>query len=244
MIALLLSLVTFVSTLLGGLFALHRRRQLYLVMGFAAGILVGAALLDLLPEALDLAAATKGAEVLTVLRGAVIGFLVFYGLDRSVHLLAAGHADSHTSPHAGHTFGAAAALGLTIHSFLDGFAIGSGFRAATAIGVLVAIAVIAHDFGDGVSTVAVVLGAKGSTRASLGWLAADALAPVAGAAAATLLAIPPGLLVGVLGFFAGSFLFIGAAHLLPEAGREGKGVALPLAVVAGFAFIALVTQVV
>lgn len=244
MIPLLLSLVTFGSTLLGGLFALHRRRQLHLVMGFAAGILVGAALLDLLPEALDLAAAMPGAAASVVFRGAVLGFLVFYGLDRTMHLLAAGHADSHASPHAAGAFGTAAALGLTIHSFLDGFAIGSGFRAATAIGILVAIAVIAHDFGDGVSTVAVVLGAKGSTRASLGWLAADALAPVAGAAAATLLAIPPGFLVGVLGFFAGSFLFIGAAHLLPEAGHEGHGVALPLAVVAGFAFIALVTQVV
>lgn len=244
MIALLLSFVTFGSTLLGGLFALHRRRQLHLVMGFAAGVLVGAALLDLLPEALELAGATPGAATLTVLRGAVLGFLVFYGLDRSVHLLAAGHAESHADSHAGGAFGTAAALGLTIHSFLDGFAIGSGFRAATAIGVLVAIAVIAHDFGDGVSTVAVVLGAKGSARASLAWLAADALAPVAGAGAALWLAVSPAFLVGVLGFFAGSFLFIGAAHLLPEAGREGGGVALPLAVVAGFAFIALVTQVV
>ncbi|HEX5504861.1 MAG TPA: hypothetical protein VFW96_19745 [Thermomicrobiales bacterium] len=239
MIALILSFVTFGSTLLGGLFALHRRRQLHLVMGFAAGVLVGAALLDLLPEALDLAGATPGAATSTVLRGAVLGFLVFYGLDRSVHLLAAGHAESH----AGGAFGTAAALGLTIHSFLDGFAIGSAFRAATAIGVLVAIAVIAHDFGDGVSTVAVVLGAKGSARASLAWLVADALAPVAGAGAALWLAVSPAFLVGVLGFFAGSFLFIGAAHLLPEAGREGGGVALPLAVVAGFAFIALVTQV-
>ena len=64
-----------------------------------------------------------------------------------------------------------------MHSFLDGFAIGSAFHANSTIGGLVAIAVIAHDFGDGVSTVGVVLGSKGGFRASIGWLLADAIAP-------------------------------------------------------------------
>ena len=54
MTALLLAIATFVSTALGGLFALHRRRHLYLVMAVAAGLLVGSALLDLLPDALQL----------------------------------------------------------------------------------------------------------------------------------------------------------------------------------------------
>ena len=134
-------------------------------------------------------------------------------------------------------------LGLTVHSFLDGFAIGSAFHANSTIGGLVAIAVIAHDFGDGVSTVGVVLGSKGGLRASIGWLLADAIAPVLGCVAALSISISQGLIAELLGFFAGSFLFIGAAHLLPEAEQEGKARWLYVAVVAGFVFMLIVNSV-
>jgi zinc transporter ZupT len=102
------------------------------------------------------------------------------------------------------------------------------------------VAVIAHDFGDGVSTVGVVLGSSGALRASIGWLLADAIAPVVGCAAALGVSISQGLIADLLGFFAGSFLFIGAAHLLPEAEEEGNAMWLWLVVVAGFGLMFLV----
>jgi ZIP family zinc transporter len=238
MTAILLSVLTFFSTALGGLFALHRRRNLYLIMGFSAGLLVGAALLDLLPDALDLVREAGQPSASTVLLGAALGFLTFYALDRFLHHGAAGHEARGGKA----AFGSAAALGLTVHSFLDGFAIGSAFQATAAVGMLVAAAVIAHDFGDGVTTVGIVLGSRAGVRTSLAWLLADAAAPVAGAATALLLPTSPGLLAELLGFFAGSFLFIGAAHLLPEAEQEARGPWLPVAVVAGFVFIFVVTR--
>jgi ZIP family zinc transporter len=235
MTALALSFVTFISTALGGAFALRQRRNLNLVMAFAAGVLVAAALLDLFPEALDTVASSPGGSADTVFLGAAAGFLVFYALERFVHLTAAGHEDhSH--------FGAVAALGLTIHSFLDGFAIGAAFRANPTVGLIVAIAVISHDFADGVSTVAVVLASRGGLRASISWLAADALAPVVGAAAALYIALPEASLGTVLGFFAGSFLFVGASHLLPESHLEKRSAALPAAVACGFAFLYVATH--
>ena len=237
--AVILSCLTFFSTALGGLFALRRRKQLYLVMGFAAGILVSAALLDLLPDAFEIAKQSARSSVRNILLAAALGFLSFYALDRLVHLAAAGHQVARRTA----AFGNIAAFGLTVHSFLDGFAIGSAFHASSRIGVLVAIAVIAHDFGDGVSTVAVVLGSRGQLRTSLAWLAADAVAPVVGCAAGLVLAIPDVLVADLLGFFAGSFLFIGAAHLLPEAQSERKSAWLYVAVVAGVAFVMVVTRV-
>ena len=222
MTALLFSFLTFFSTALGGLFALHRRRQLYLVMGLAAGILVAAALLDLLPDALHLAHESGQSSTRRILAAAVIGFLAFWGLDRLMHRAAAGHEHGH-EPIA---FGAVAALGLTIHSFLDGFAIGSAFQASSSTGFLVAMAVIAHDFGDGVSTVGVVLGSRGKLRHSLGWLLADATAPVVGCAAALVLSISPG--GASRSCWASSpapFFSSAPAHLLPKpstkAGRGG-----------------------
>jgi len=236
MTAIALSVVTFFSTALGGLFAIHQRHRLYLVMAFSAGVLVAAALLDLLPEAADLASHSPGASVSGVFVAAAVGFLVFYGLERFVHMSAAGHGD-------GSSFGTIAALGLSTHSFLDGVAIGVAFRANPAVGLIVGIAVIGHDFADGVSTVAVVLRSRGGLRAPMGWLLVDALTPIIGATAAQLVAFPPGSVADLLGFFAGSFLFIGGSHLLPESHQARKEPALMIAVVAGFVFLFVVTQV-
>ena len=274
MTAVLLSLATFFSTALGGLFALRRRGQLYLIMAFSAGLLVAAALLDLLPNALDLAA-KSGRSADAVLIAAGVGFILFYSLDHVVHILAAAHLGTHAG-HAHHAqrhdehvhehehdhahdadeaaarpargrglssgAGTIAALGLVIHSFLDGAAIGSAFSASSSIGVLVALAVIAHDFGDGVSTISIVLGSRGSLRASLGWLIADAVAPVVGAATPLLASISTGHLALLLGLFAGTFLVIGAVHLLPEAQHEEQGRTLP-AFLAGCVIIFLATRI-
>jgi ZIP family zinc transporter len=239
MTAILLAAATFFSTALGGLFALRWRKQLYLVMGFSAGILVAAALLDLLPDAFEIVTESKQSSVDNVLFAAALGFLAYYSLEFFVHQGAAGHEKREGKV----AFASMAALGLTVHSFLDGFAIGSAFQANSTIGGLVAIAVIAHDFGDGVSTVGVVLGSKGGLRASIGWLVADAIAPILGCAAALAISISQGLIAELLGFFAGSFLFIGAAHLLPEAEQEGNGRWLYVAVVAGFVFMLIVNRV-
>jgi len=238
MTALLFAAVTFVSTALGGLFALHRRRHLYLVMGAAAGLLVGSALLDLLPDALSLVSESGRRGTMTVALSVGAGFLAFLAIDHAVHATAAGHRDTGTK-----AFGAAAALGLTVHSFLDGMAIGAAFQQSAGLGALIGIAVVAHDFGDGVSTVGVVLGSRGELRASVAWLIADAAAPIAGVLAARALHVPRPVLAGMLGFFAGTFLFVGAAHLLPEAAREGRKAPLTASVIAGVAFVGVATWI-
>jgi ZIP family zinc transporter len=207
------AIATFLSTAAGGLFALHRREHLYLVMAAAAGLLIGAALLDLLPEAIEL----SRPSFFGIAIASAAGFAVLYAADWLVHL----GASEHQGPGREHAFGSLAALGLTLHSFLDGLAIGSAFHADSRLGVVVGVAVVAHDFGDGVSTVGVVLASKGALRASIGWLAADAVAPVAGAMLALALHVPRHGLAVMLAFFAGSFLFLGAVHLLPEAARAG-----------------------
>jgi zinc transporter ZupT len=55
--------------------------------------------------------------------------------------------------------------------------------------------------------------------------------------AARSLHLPRELLGDLLGFFAGTFLFVGSAHLLPEAAHEGPKVPLVASVAAGIAFI-------
>ncbi|HEY6459800.1 MAG TPA: ZIP family metal transporter [Polyangiaceae bacterium] len=208
------AVATFFSTAAGGWVALRRRSHLDAVMGAAAGLLVGAALFDLLPDAIEIG----GPARFRVMVATAVGFGAFFAAERLVHLGASRHQEEGRE----RTFGAGAALGLTVHSLLDGVAIGGAFHADARIGVLVGVAVVAHDFGDGVSTVGVVLGSRGATRSSIAWLLADAIAPVVGALLALDLEVPRAALAAMLAFFAGSFLFLGAGHLLPEAARPGS----------------------
>jgi zinc transporter ZupT len=105
---------------------------------------------------------------------------------------------------------------LSTHSFLDGFAIGLAFQASAAVGVIVAVAVLVHDFSDGINTVNLVLKNGGSRALAYRWLLIDAAAPILGAAATLFIHVNEGVLSLILATFAGFFLYIGASDLLPE----------------------------
>ena len=75
---------------------------------------------------------------------------------------------------------------LCVHSLLDGVAIGLAFQASRSVGIIVAIAVLTHDFSDGINTMNVVLKNQGDRPRALSWLLLDAVAPVVGIAATAL----------------------------------------------------------
>ena len=108
------------------------------------------------------------------------------------------------------------AIGLSFHSFLDGLAIGVGFQAGTSLGVIVLLAVVAHDFADGLNTVTFMLATRNSPVRTIALLGIDAIAPVAGALVAGLLDIAPRVIAFQLSFFAGFLLYLGASDLLPQ----------------------------
>ena len=212
-LVLLIGLAAFAATLAGGLLALRLRQRLHLILGFSAGAVVGVALFDLLPEALSLAQGRFGAAtVTTALAGGFLGYLL---LDRALFM------HGHGMPGAGPASrrGALGAGSLCVHSFIDGLSIGLAFKVSVPVGAAVAVAVVVHDLSDGINTVSLILRNRGGERSALRWLLADALAPLAGAAA-TLLVAPAGPALGLgLAVFAGFFLYIGASDLVPESYR-------------------------
>jgi zinc transporter ZupT len=134
------------------------------------------------------------------------------------------------------------AVGFCIHSFLDGVAIGVGFQASPALGVLIALAVIAHDFSDGLNTVTVMLAHGNPVRRSVALLALDMVTPLLGATSTLFFHAPESVLAWILAFFAGSFLYIGASDLLPEA-REHESPAVAFTTVFGMAAIFGITRI-
>jgi zinc transporter ZupT len=199
----IIAAAAFFSTLCGGLLALRLRDKLHLILGFSAGAVIGVAFFDLLPEAIGFG--EKFHAPSTILAWTALGFLFYLSMDRL--LLFHGEA----APR-----GRFAAAVLCIHSLLDGIAIGLAFQASHDIGIVVAIAVLTHDFSDGINTMNIVLKNNGDRRQATRWLLVDAVAPVVGVASTRFFTLPGNAFGTALALFAGFFLYIGASDLIPE----------------------------
>jgi zinc transporter ZupT len=239
--AVLLAVVTCFSTLLGGIFAARRRKNIGVLGAFAAGVLITTSLLDLLPQTFRLATSVN-VLIEDVMALTVVGFLFLYVISRLI--------TSHVFNKDGeyvevrHPLGGLFATSeLSVHSFIDGLAIGFGFQADIHVGIIIAIAVICHDFTDGLSTVTVMLNSGNSLRNSLRMLFLDAVAPVLGAVVALFIEMQQYYIVLLLPFFAGGFLYLGASDLLPEAHEKNPQILTVTSCTSGFVLIFILTYV-
>lgn len=236
----LLTIVTFFSTLLGGLITAKFRLRIDLFSAFAAGVLIGVPLFELLPEALNLAFDLK-VSIENVMYVAALGFIFLLILERyiSVHKIC----DQGTCKNIRHPKGGLyGALELSIHSYIDGFAIGVGFQFSSAVGFIIAIAVISHDFSDGLNTETLMLTTGNSLRKSIWILLLDASTPFFGVITTFFISFPEIILILILPFFAGSFLYLGASELLPDAHEKNPSAIKLILSILGI-FIALIISV-
>ncbi len=233
--ATLLACVTLFSTGLGGLAAFRFRDRLHLLLAFSAGAVLGVVFFDVLPEVF-----TVGDGSTSVMLAAAAGFLAFFALERYTALHRA-REHAHLPQQHEPELGVLGAAGLSLHSLLDGVAIGVAFQASRGLGVAIALAVIVHDFSDGLNTVTVLLAHGNPLRRSVTWLVVDMVAPLVGAASTLLFDLPASVLPWILAFFSGFFLYIGASDLLPEA-REHDSPMIGVATAVGMLVIFLVTR--
>jgi ZIP family zinc transporter len=203
------SLAAFAVTLVSGLGALYLRRHRAAIFASSAGALVAGVLLFLRPDAVHLFEESASSVSPNVLFGAaVLGFVSFYALERGRH-----------AKESARLAGLGGAVGITIHSFLDGVIIGEGFRAGGETGFVLALAVMLHRLADGASAVSVMLGTEHDIRQTSAMLLVTALAPIGGALIPSFLSLPAFFLSLLLSFFSGMLLFLAAKHLVPESMR-------------------------
>jgi zinc transporter ZupT len=217
MLLLTLAIAAFCMTFAGGLLALKLAARIHWVLGFSAGAVVAVAFFDLLPEALELGAGTFG--VTRVFACAAAGFLVYLLFSQGQRFRDQFTTRQPGAREAAHGRATLFAGSLSLHSFLDGIAIGLAFQASTAVGAVVAIAVLTHDFSDGINTMNVVLRNDSNRRRALRWLLADAIAPGLGIFSTLFFRVQGDALGIILALFSGFFLYIGASDLIPESHR-------------------------
>ena len=220
----LIIFVIILSTAMGGLLAIKFKDKLHLVLGFGAGAIFGVAILDLLPESIEL---TQDVQLTALL--IVIGFSGYMLIDR--FLLSHNHCEDNCNDN----FQKArlGALAIIIHSFLDGFGIGVAFKVSPAVGWVVALAVMIHSFSDGINTVSMIIKNKGKDLTAFKWLLIDVFAPVIGILTAYLIIIPNSTLGIILSLFVGLFLYLSTSILIPENHHKHPIIWTTLSMIAG-----------
>jgi zinc transporter, ZIP family len=234
LVAIPLSALTALATMVGGKIVLRLAHTLPTVIALTGGVVVAVALFDVLPEGIENIGDPRLATTLVA-----IGFLAFFFAERALVLH---HRDEPGEARAHHRVGVLGAVGLSIHSFIDGLGIGLAFGLDSATGLLVFVAVVSHDFADGLNTVSFVLNQSGDRAQANRWLRIDALAPVLGAVVGSMLTVSDQTLGYILCLYGGFFLYMGATDLLPEAHAHASWARVALTA-SGFALIFAITRV-
>lgn len=241
MLAILFTVFMFLSTLLGGIFAIKKIKQLRHILGFTAGIIIGVLAFDILPEMFKIIAEFELDPTWPMI-ALVVGFLGFHIAEKL--LLIHNEHETQYGKHKHPQVGMLSSLALGGHGFMDGIGIGIAFQVNVAIGVAVSLALIAHKFADGLNAASLMLAHKNSVQRTMHMVIINALLPIAGALSTLFFTISEQYLPLYLGFFAGFLLYIGASDILPQAHDEKSDKFTIVLTVLGVIFMFLATRLV
>ena len=239
MTPLLLGIVSFISTMAGGIIGIRHHKYIPRLLGFTAGVILGLVAFDILPELFEIIH-DNGLDPTPSMIALTVGFLLFHISEK--YLLIHHAHETEYGKHRHPSVGILSALALSGHSFLDGVGIGLGFQINPTVGIAVAIAVIGHDFADGLNTVSLMLNNKNSRRRAFKFLLVDAFAPILGVASTFFFTLSEPQLILYLGFFGGFLLYIGASDILPQAHEHKSSKLTLLLTVLGTLFMFIVTR--
>lgn len=212
-----LAAITATATALGGLLALRAKDRLHLVLGLAAGLLLGLVTFDLLPEVFEMGSGEfLGAPTVSV--AIIFGFLALHIYERFFGSHEPAESDyGHDHSHSSNVAGGLGALAMGGHVFLDGLALGIAFSIDSALGVAVFVALLVHAFSDGLNTVAFLVKNGKWSRKAIWLLVVDSVARISGAALGTSLILSENLTAIYLAVFSGIIIYLATSHILPEA---------------------------
>jgi zinc and cadmium transporter len=224
--------------------AAARERFLPHLVSFATGALLGAALIGLLPEALEHAGAGRGVAVGLTVTGGILLFFILEKLMlwRHSHGGDALHDDEALQAHRDRASAMVVLLGDGIHNALDGVLIAAAFMTSTELGFVTGFAVIVHEIPQEVGSFAVLLNSGMSRGSALLLNLASSLTSILGG---TIAYFALGEALGVLPYAvavaAASLLYVAMADLIPGLHRRADlaaSVAQVLLISLGIALIA------
>src|SRR5437762_7516818 len=207
----------------------HQSLRYFIALG--SGFMLGTVFLEMFPESIAL---TRSAPVL-ILLGYLIVHIFEHTFASHLHFGEEIHHDEVLNP----VVGISALVGMLVHTFFDGVAIGAGFIVSPGVGLLIFLAVLLHKIPDGFTISSIVITSGHSTRSALAAAISLGASTLLGVLAVHLLG---GSVVYALPLSTGSTLYVAATDLMPEVNRE-KGVKMAFVVFAGMGLFLLVRTI-
>lgn len=184
----------------------------FVLVSFATGSMLGAAFLDLLPEAIEKASPEK------VFGSVLAGLMVFFLMEKFLYWY-----HCHEGECDVHQFTYLNLFGDGLHNFLDGVIIAAAFIGSFSLGVITTLAIVLHEIPQELGDFGVLVYGGFSRMKALVCNFLTALTSVAGAVAAYFfLDKIEGLTPLIIGVAAGGFIYISCTDLIPELNKQRK----------------------
>jgi ZIP family zinc transporter/zinc and cadmium transporter len=192
------------GTLIVLMFHKWSEKNSFLIINFAAGVMLTLAFTHLIPEGLKL---NSGTMIYVLLGFLIMFFLQFIVLFHPCH-------NEKCSKHTGVT----SIVGLSLHSIIDGLIIAVGFEVNKSIGILTTIAILLHKLPDGITISGILLHRAAPKKKIFNFSLLTACFTPLGTISGIFLFkdISTAVLGAMLGLTAGSFIFLSASDLIPE----------------------------
>lgn len=209
------SLVSFIGVLFVGMKEAFIRRILMVLVGFSSGSLIGAAFINLLPEALE----EMGPSIFYYV---IIGIVFFFAMEKFLYWR---HCHDGKCPV--HMFAYLNLIGDGIHNFVDGVTIAASFIVSYpsySLGFAATLAVVFHEIPQELGDFGVLLYGGFEKRKALTYNFLSALTAIAGSLITYYLAFHiQGLVHLLVPIAAGGFIYIAATDLMPELHKRTQG---------------------
>lgn len=209
---------TTIGGILGVAIKKNSNKFLSFILSFASGLMMAVICFDLIPEALGIS------NIYSVVLGVLIGILSMIFCDVIVQKKFSIKEKEYSSKNDLLRTGIIVSIGLAIHNFPEGLAIGSGFEASLRLGLGLAIAICLHDIPEGIS-MAVPMKNGGMKKSKvIFYVVLSGITTGIGAFFGAIIgSISKTVIAVCLSFAAGAMLYIVSGELIPESNKLYKG---------------------
>ncbi len=200
-----------------GIYVINRfadwgKKNVIYFMSFAAGVLISVSFMHIIPKSFEM---SSYAPIFLL-----VGFLFLHLTNRFLNVFVC---EKHQCKD--YAFGIIPALGIGLHSFIDGVIYSVTFSVSIFTGVLAAIGMVLHEFPEGIVTFLLLVksGFKKKKSSLYAFLAAALTTPLGVLVSWPFInRLTQPVLGMTLSFSAGALVYVGATHLLPETEKEHK----------------------
>lgn len=221
------------GTTLGGIIGVvikkHSNKFLSFILSFASGLMMAIICFNLIPEAMGIS------SIINVIMGIILGIIAMIVCDILVAKKFNGNKRFEGNKNNLLKTGIIVSIGLAIHNFPEGLAIGSGFEASMKLGLSLAIAICLHDIPEGISMAVPMKNGGMKISKVIFYVVLSGITTGIGAFFGAIIGgISEEIIAICLSFAAGAMLYIVSGELIPESNTLYKGKMTALGNMIGF----------